>query len=56
MFEDTPKLEINVLIGKNPPKEASYATETVLETGEATPPALKEWVIFTQINIPYKKW
>ena len=42
MFEDTPELEINVLIGKNPPKEASYTIETVLETGEATLPALKE--------------
>jgi hypothetical protein len=42
MFKDNPKLEINVLIGKNPLKEASYAIETMLETGEATLPALKE--------------
>jgi len=42
MFKDTPKLEINMLIGKNPPKEASYTIETVLETEEATLLALKE--------------
>jgi hypothetical protein len=42
MFEDNLKLEINVLIGKNPLKEASYTIETVLETGEATLLALKE--------------
>jgi hypothetical protein len=31
-----------MLIGKIPPKEASYAIETLLEVEEATPVALKE--------------
>jgi hypothetical protein len=42
MFRDTPYLEINMLIGKIPSEEASYAAETLSETVEATPPAPKE--------------
>ncbi|KAH6669854.1 hypothetical protein B0J14DRAFT_565628 [Halenospora varia] len=39
---NTPELEMNVLIGKNPLKEISYTAETILETEEATPLGLKD--------------